>query len=399
MEKIESIIKELKELNIDLYNKDWLRTWDMTQEQIEGTAKIALALEALYKENIDCRVFQNGSLGVSQFRDNSTRTRFSFASAAALLGLQVQDFDDTKSQAAHGETVREGANMISFLTECIGIRDDKFVGEGHEFQVETAEAVQEGFDAGVLHQRPSIVNLQCDQDHPTQAMCDLLHFAKTYGGLDKLKGKKIAMTWAYSPAYGKPLSVPQSIIALMTRFGMDVHLAHPEGYDLLPETIEVAKKHAEESGGKFTVSHSMDEAFKDADIVYPKSWLGYNFAVERTELLRKGGKDFQEKLDELEKRLLEGNKKHIDWECTEERMKLCAPDAQWCHCLPCDTTGLNCEHGEVDIPTFEKFRVNSWNEAGNKPWAIAAMILATRFKDPAATLEKIVERDAKRRLD
>ncbi len=103
-----------------------------------------------------------------------------------------------------------------------------------------AQSLDLGKADGVLHQRPVVVNLQCDMDHPTQSMADLQHLVQTFGSLDQLKGKKIAMTWAYSPSYGKPLSVPQGIISLMTRFGMDVALAHPEGYDLVPECMENA---------------------------------------------------------------------------------------------------------------------------------------------------------------
>ncbi len=119
----------------------------------------------MYRANISTRVFQGG-LAVSNFRDKSTRTRFSFASAASLLGLTAQDFDESKSQIAHGETVRETANMISFLTEVIGIRDDLFVGYGHEYMKEVADSVETGFRDGVLPQRPAVINLQCDRDHP-----------------------------------------------------------------------------------------------------------------------------------------------------------------------------------------------------------------------------------------
>ena len=106
-------------------------------------------------------------------------------------------------------------------------------------------------------------------------MADMLHIINTFGGVENLKGKKVAMTWAYSPSYGKPLSVPQGVVGLMTRFGMDVVLAHPEGYDIMPEVEEVAKKNAAENGGSFTKTNSMAEAFKDADIVYPKSWAPF----------------------------------------------------------------------------------------------------------------------------
>src|SRR5512137_2209080 len=171
--------------------------------------------------------------------------------------------------------------MISFLTEVIGIRDDMFLGEGNAYMREVGRAVQEGFEKGVLHQRPSVINLQCDVDHPTQVLADLLHLKRHFGSLDKLKGKKIAMTWAYSPSYGKPLSVPQGIIGLLTRFGMKVSLAYPEGYGLIPEVVELAKKNSAKSGGKFEVVSSMETAFKDADMVYPKSWAPYQVMQRR----------------------------------------------------------------------------------------------------------------------
>ncbi len=211
--------------------------------------------------NVSPRVFDSG-LGVSIFRDNSTRTRFSFASACDLLGLAVSDLDEKKSQIAHGETVRETAAMISFLTEAVGIRDDMYLGAGNAYMREFASAMERAYRDGVLPGRPTLVNLQCDIDHPTQAMADLLHLVNTVGGIDALKGKRIAMTWAYSPSYGKPLSVPQGIIGLFTRFGMDVVLAHPEGYTLIPEVEEIAAKNAASSGGSYRRVGSMEEAFR-----------------------------------------------------------------------------------------------------------------------------------------
>ncbi|SVB61011.1 uncharacterized protein METZ01_LOCUS213865, partial [marine metagenome] len=297
LDKLEA---ELKPLQSGLRGRDFLLTWEKTENELRAILKIAEALKDLYEKNFSARVFQSG-LAVSLFRDHSTRTRFSYASAANLLGLTVQDLDEGKSQIAHGETVRETANMISFLTEAIGIRDDMYLGAGNAYMQEVAQSLDLGKADGVLHQRPVVVNLQCDMDHPTQSMADLQHLVQTFGSLDQLKGKKIAMTWAYSPSYGKPLSVPQGIISLMTRFGMDVALAHPEGYDLVPECMENASKFAGESGGSFSVSNSMEEAFAGADIVYPKSWAPYKVMETRTELLRKQD---HAGLDELEKHCL-----------------------------------------------------------------------------------------------
>ncbi|MCH8965919.1 MAG: knotted carbamoyltransferase YgeW, partial [Planctomycetes bacterium] len=257
-EQTRSLIEQLQARATSLYQRDFLLTWEQSADDLQAVLLAAEILEELHYANISARVFESG-LAVSIFRDKSTRTRFSFASAANLLGLTVQDLDEAKSQIAHGETVRETANMISFLTEVIGIRDDLFLGEGHKYMQQVADAVEEGHKEGVLAQRPAVINLQCDLDHPTQSMSDLLHLQKTFGSLEALRGKKLAMTWAYSPSYGKPLSVPQGIITLMTRFGMEVVLAHPPGYDLVPETLEIAARHADESGGSFKLIHDMGE--------------------------------------------------------------------------------------------------------------------------------------------
>ena len=202
-----------------MYMNDFFLTWEKTDDEIAATFLVAEILRGLREANISCRMFDSG-LGISLFRDNSTRTRFSFASACNLLGLEVQDLDEGKSQIAHGETVRETANMISFMADVIGIRDDMYIGKGNAYMHTVSEAVQEGYRDGVLEQRPTLVNLQCDIDHPTQCMADMLHIINHFGGVEKLKGKKIAMSWAYSPSYGKPLSVPQGVIGLMTRFGL-----------------------------------------------------------------------------------------------------------------------------------------------------------------------------------
>lgn len=388
-------LKELEQLGADLYHKDFLLTWQKSEAEIHSVLKIAEILKEMHAQNISAKMFETG-LAVSNFRDNSTRTRFSFASACDLLGLAVQDLDEGKSQIAHGETVRETANMISFLTEVVGIRDDMFIGKGHTYMKEVAEALDDGYSNGVLNQRPAVVNLQCDLDHPTQSMSDLLFIKNYFGGFDKLKGRKIAMTWAYSPSYGKPLSVPQGIIGLMSRFGMEVELAYPEGYDLLPDTMKVAEENSKRSGGSFRVSNSMESAFKDADIVYPKSWAPYKVMERRTQLLE--NRD-QAGLKDLEKECLAQNARHTSWECDEARMKLTKNgEAVYMHCLPADITDVSCKQGEVSAKVFEKYRIGTYKEAGYKPFIIAAMIAACSKKAPAKVLGALVKAAQKRVL-
>ena len=382
-------LKEFQTLKTDLFQKDFLLTWEHPEEELQAILTLADTFKRLHQEGKSFKSFDTG-LAISIFRDNSTRTRFSFASAANALGLGLADLDEQKSQVAHGETVRETANMISFLTEVIGIRDDMFLGEGHTYMQEVGAALTDGAEQGVLHRRPSIVNLQCDIDHPTQALADLAWLKEHFGSLDNLKGKKIAMTWAYSPSYGKPLSVPQGIIGLMTRFGMDVRLAHPEGYDLIPEVVELAGKQAAQSGGKFTKTNSMDEAFAGADIVYPKSWAPYHVMEQRTRLLKVSD---QQGLKQLEQACLANNAKHTDWECTRAKMNRTAGQkALYMHCLPADITDISCAKGEVSAEVFEQYRIPTYNEASYKPFVISALMFLTRMQDPAAKLEAIVKR-------
>lgn len=385
MEKTKNLISLLKGLDTSkMYNDDFLLTWEKNDEEVRATFAVADILRGLREDNVSTRIFDSG-LAISLFRDNSTRTRFSFASAANLLGLEVQDFDEGKSQVAHGETVRETANMISFMADVVGIRDDMYIGKGNAYMRAFSQYVKDGNEEGVLEQRPTLVNLQCDIDHPTQSMSDAIHIINHFGGIDQLKGKKIAMTWAYSPSYGKPLSVPQGIIGLLTRFGMDVTLAHPEGYEVMPDVEAVAEKNAKASGGKFSKTHSMAEAFAGADIVYPKSWAPFAAMEKRTKLYGDGDTDG---IKALEKVLLGQNAEHKDWECTEDLMKTTKDGkALYMHCLPADITGVSCKAGEVEGSVFDRYRVPLYKEASYKPYIIAAMIFLSKVKDPAAVLE------------
>lgn len=387
-------IEELNKLDFkNMYDNDFLLTWEKSLDELKAVFTTADALRYMRENNMSTKIFDSG-LGVSLFRDNSTRTRFSFGSACNLLGLAVQDLDEGKSQIAHGETVRETANMISFMADVIGIRDDMYIGKGNTYMREVSNSVREGHKDGVLEQRPTLVNLQCDIDHPTQCMADTLHLINHFGGIENLKGKKVAMTWAYSPSYGKPLSVPQGVIGLMTRLGMEVVLAHPKGYEVMPEVEEVARKNAKESKGSFTQTNNMAQAFANADIVYPKSWAPFAAMEKRTDLYAQS--DF-DGIKILEKELLAQNAQHKDWECTEELMKTTKNgNAMYMHCLPADITGVSCKEGEVAASVFDRYRTPLYKEASYKPYIIAAMIFLAKEKNPQAVLKALEARNKDR---
>jgi knotted carbamoyltransferase YgeW len=178
--------------------------------------------------------------------------------------------------------------------------------------------------------------------------------------------------------------VPQGIIGLLTRFGMDVVLAHPEGYEVMPEVEQVAAANAGKSGGSFARVNSMDAAFAGADIVYPKSWASFAAMERRTALYGRGDNDG---IKALEKELLQQNAQHKDWECTEERMKLTkAGKALYMHCLPADISGVSCKEGEVAATVFDRYRDPLYMEASFKPYIIAAMIFLAKVQNPAEVL-------------
>jgi knotted carbamoyltransferase YgeW len=202
------------------------------------------------------------------------------------------------------------------------------------------------------------------------------------------------MTWAYSPSYGKPLSVPQGVIGLMTRFGMHVTLAHPKGYEVMPEVEAVAMQNAKTAGCTFKRSNSMEEAFEGADIVYPKSWAPFSAMEKRSKLYEKND---QEGIKKLEKELLAQNAKFMQWECTEKLMKSTRQGkALYMHCLPADISGVSCKQGEVEASVFDRYRIPLYKEASYKPYIIAAMILLARKRNPADTLAALLEAGAPR---
>lgn len=394
--RMDPFVKKLNDLNFsDMYENDFFLTWEKSRDELDAVFTVADALRCLRENNISPKVFDSG-LGISLFRDNSTRTRFSFASACNMLGLEVQDLDEGKSQIAHGETIRETSNMISFMADVIGIRDDMYIGKGNAYMHQVVDAVKEGHRDGILEQRPTLVNLQCDIDHPTQAMADMLHMIHEAGGIEKLKGKKIAMTWAYSPSYGKPLSVPQGVVGLMTRMGMEVALAHPEGYEIMSEVEDIAKENARVSGGSFTKTNSMKEAFEGADFVYPKSWAPFKAMQKRTDLYGAGDHDG---IRALEKELLAQNALHKDWECTEDMMEITKNgNALYLHCLPADISGVSCESGEVAASVFDRYRVPLFKQASFKPYIIASMIFLSKIRDPQKILSALEKTSSPRKV-
>ena len=356
---IMKMIEELKALDTSkMYLNDFFHTWKESDDEIAAVFKVAEILRGMRENNISAKVFDSG-LGISIFRDNSTRTRFSFASACNLLGLEVQDLDEKVSQIAHGETVRETANMISFMADVIGIRDDMYIGKGYTYMKSVSEAVQEGYRDGVLEQRPTLVNLQCDIDHPTQFLADMMTAMEHTGkGPDSIK---FAYIGDGRNNVANALMIGSSIL------GSSYSVASPESLFPEPTLLEKCRSAAAGSNGSITLTTDPFEAVKGADVIYTDIWCSMgeeDKMQERIELL----KPYQVTMDLLK---ASGN-----------------DDVLFEHCLPSfhdlnTTIGkevyekFDLKEMEVSDEVFRSRHSVVFDEAENRMHTIKAVMVAT----------------------
>ncbi|MEW5759368.1 MAG: ornithine carbamoyltransferase [Candidatus Thermoplasmatota archaeon] len=273
--------------------------WD--NEELETVMEVAKNLKMKYALNEKHEYLKNKTFFMLFF-DPSTRTRNSFEAGMTQLGGHAHDLTPEKLQITHGETAKDTAEVLSRYGHGIGIRYCKY-GEGNKYIREVAK-----------YSRIPVINMQCDILHPCQALADLFTIKEKFR--EKIEGKKFVISWAYTQAYTKPLSVPQSLILLIPRFGMDVTLAYPKEFKLMPDIIEKAKENAKEYGVKFEVLNDMAQAFENANVVYPKSWGCLEFTRD-------------------EKKAMSIAKKYKNWLCNKERMEL-TDKAIYMHCLPAD---------------------------------------------------------------
>jgi ornithine carbamoyltransferase len=255
------------------------------------------------------------------------------------LGGHAIFLDADKTQVAHGESPKDTGIILSRYGEGIAIRHDLVPYEGNAWMRQVAEWAD-----------IPVINLQCDVDHPTQTLADLMTLREHRG--EHLRGLKVAMTWAYAPSYARPLSVPQGVATLFPRFGIDVVIAHPPGFDLMSETLERAKAFAAETGASLTFTDSMEEAFEGADVVYPKSWGRLDAFAEGSTALAESAE-------------------HVDWICDAARLALASPDVLYMHCLPADR-GREVTDEVIDGPHSVV-----WDEAENRMHTAKALCALT----------------------
>jgi knotted carbamoyltransferase YgeW len=359
-----------------IFGRSLLTTQEWSADDLASLSDLARVLADLDRRRVRTSLCPN-ELAWAVFFDQSTRTKSAWAGAAARLGMQPVIVDGSSTQVSHGETAAETGAMLGMNANAMGIRHDLILGEGNTFIRDVKRGIDDYLAATGDTRRVPIVNLQCDVDHPTQTMADLMWLEDNLGDL---ADRNITVTWAYSPSYAKPLSVPQGLVTLLTRYGANVTLAHPPGYQLTEDTMAAANSNAS-NGGSFRVTQTMDEAFADADVVYPKSWGVYDLMVERVAANASGD---EQELAAIEQRALERNAQFTDWICDERRMALTGGgDALYMHCLPADIGA------EVSPAVMERHKVNVARQANWKMYVVMALLAGAKVPDLAAVLASL----------
>jgi knotted carbamoyltransferase YgeW len=360
-----------------LLGRSLLATADWSVPQLETLLAVAGRFEQLDRAGRAPALLPD-QLAYALFFDNSTRTKSAWAGAAARLGMRPVIVDGGSTQVEHGETAAETGAMLGMNSHALGVRHDLILGEGQRFMREVLRGITDYLAATGGARQVPLVNLQCDIDHPTQTLADLMWLRERFP--QGLRGRRVAVSWAYSPSYAKPLSVPQGLITLLTRFGAEVRLAHPDGYPLLDECVSAARSSASTSGGSFTVVDSMDEAFENADVVYPKSWGPRELMRERVEANR--ARDTA-RMRDIERRALERNAGHRDWICDERAMaRTRGGEALYLHCLPADIGA------EVSPGVMKRYALDVARQANKKLYVIMALLAVAKVKGLARRLDE-----------
>ena len=238
----------------DLRGRDLIGDLDFSKEEVETVLSVAWDLKKKRALGERHALLLDKTLSMLFFF-SSTRTRASFESGMAQLGGHAAFMESRTTQVSHGDTEKELGEILGRYFDGIAIRHVDW-GVGNKYINNVASS-----------SRSPVLNMQCEVYHPHQCLADIMTIFEKKG--PNLKGKKIVVSWAYASSYLKPMSVPQSLILQMPRFGLDVTLAHPPEFKLMPEIMKQAKEQAKIFGGKFEVVDDMEEGFKDADTVYP----------------------------------------------------------------------------------------------------------------------------------
>jgi N-acetylornithine carbamoyltransferase len=302
-------------MQTDLRGRNLISDLDFNKEEVETVIDVAFDLKRKRALGEPHPYLRDKVLAMLFFF-SSTRTRGSFEAGMAQLGGHAAFIESRTTQISHGDTEKEMGDIFGRYFDGIAIRHVDW-GIGNRYLNLVAEA-----------SRVPVLNMQCDFYHPFQILADLMTIMEKKGR--DLRGRRMVVSWAYAASYLKPISVPQSLILQMPRFGLDLVLAHPPEFNLMPEIMEQAREQARKYSTAFEVVDDMDTAFKDADILYAKSWGPLLTTTDPDE-----GKRLQDQ--------------YQDWITDERKVALAKQDAIYMHPLPADRN-IEVTDGVIDGP-------------------------------------------------
>jgi N-acetylornithine carbamoyltransferase len=285
-----------------LYGKHFISTQDWSLDELELLFTLATDLKQKRRECIPTPLLPAKTLYMIFF-DSSTRTRNSFETGMTQLGGHGIFLSPDKMQLSHGESLKDTANVLSRFGDGIAVRHCTY-GQGNGYLREITK-----------HASVPVISMQDDIYHPCQILADYMTIREKFG--ENTRGLKIGVAWTSAPNYVRPLSVPQSLILMMPRFGLDVTLAHPPEFELMPDIVAQARQNAEESGTTFEIVNDFDAAFENADIVVPKSW----------------GPLIHTQVEQEGLALIDA---YPGWVCDERAMSLTSERSIYMHPLPAD---------------------------------------------------------------
>lgn len=290
-------------MQTSLRGRDFIGDLDFSKEEIETVLDVACDLKRKRALGEAHALLRDKVLAMLFFY-SSTRTRGSFEAGMAQLGGHAAFIESRTTQISHGDTERELGNIYGRYFDGIAIRHVEW-GVGNRYLNLVAES-----------SRAPVLNMQCEIYHPHQCLADIMTMMEKFS-TRSLRGKRVVVSWAYAASYLKPISVPQSLILQLPRFGADVVLAHPKGFELMPDIVDQAKSLAKENKTGFEMVDDMQAAFKDGDVIYAKSWGPLLTTTDAEK-----GKQMQDQ--------------HKDWITDAKKMKLAHNDAIYMHPLPAD---------------------------------------------------------------
>ena len=294
---------------------------DFNKEEVDTMLEVSFDLKKKFAMGVPTNYLPNQSMFL-MFFEQSTRTRNSMEAGFAQLGGHAGFLDSSSMQIAHGESAKDTAIILSRFGHAIACRYCNW-GYGNKYLTEMAK----------WSSKP-IMNLQCDLYHPFQALADLMTMQEK---LKDLRRVKVSIIWAYAESHKKPISVPLSQLLAFPRYGMDVWLAHPKGWELPDWVIEQAKKNAAQFGGTVTVTNDEAAAYKDAHIVIPKNWG--NWVNDQTGVAAAGA------VKVVDDKLMAQR----SWKCTEAKMATADKNVMYMHALPADRNN-EVEDSVIDGP-------------------------------------------------